>query len=95
MKRIVLFLFVCSVPVMIFLNAWQVYRYQSALQEVRDLEAMQRRLIEENKKALIGVEILSSPSRIEDVVEEIEGLEKRSSAPRVLIRVGDVSSGGG
>ena len=64
MKRIALFFLVCTVPAMIFLNAWQVYRFQSALREIRELEAMQRSLIEENKKALIGVEILSSPSRI-------------------------------
>ena len=94
MKRAALFLMICSVPALLFLNAWQVFQFQARLGEVRQLESSQRDLIDQNRRALIGIEILSSPSRIEEIVGEMDDIEKRSDVPRVLIRVGESLDGG-
>ena len=93
MKRILLVLIMCSVPALMFLNAWQVYRFNTALKEVRLLEEKQRELIEENKNTLVGIEVLSSPSRIDGLAKEIEGIEKSTDAPRVLVQIGAGEAG--
>ncbi len=88
MKRLVVLLIVCSVPVVLFLNAWQVFRFSEALREVRRLEQQQHELIERNKRTLVGIEVLSSPSRIDKIAGGMEGIEKRTDVPRVLVRIG-------
>ena len=89
MKRLVLLLVVCTIPILLFLNVWQVHRFTTSLDEVRALEKAQRNIIEENKRTLIGIEVLSSPSRIEEIVSELEDLSKRERAPRILIQVSE------
>ena len=93
MRRILLVVVVCSVPALMFLNAWQVFRFGQALDEIRELERAQRELIEENKNTLVGIEVLSSPSRLEEIVSGMDDIEKRLMAPRVLIRIGDDAGG--
>ena len=93
MKRIALVFLACSVPALMLLNAWQAFRFQAELDYVRELESQQRDLIEENKRALIGVEILSSPSRIEEVVGVMDEIGKRGDTPRLIIRVSEPDAG--
>ena len=93
MKRFLLLAIVCTVPVLLFLNAWQVFRFNKVLREVRSLEVEQRELIDENIKTLVGMEVLSSPSRIVNIMDDLEGVEKRTGAPRLLIRVGEEGEG--
>lgn len=87
MKRAFAVILVASVPLLMFLNAWQVFRFNRTLEDVRVLEEKQRTLIERNKNALVGIEVLSSPSRIDEVADGIEGIEKRADVSRVLIRI--------
>jgi hypothetical protein len=87
-RRVLLVIIVCTIPALMFLNAWQVFRFGQDLDEVRVLEDRQRELIEENKNTLVGIEVLSSPSRLEEIVNGMEDIEKRLSVPRVLIRIG-------
>lgn len=89
MKRILVVLVVCTIPALLFLNAWQVFRFNRELSSVRELETRQRELIEENKNTLIGIEVLSSPSRIDEIADGMDDIEKRDDAPRILIRIGD------
>ena len=93
MKRLVLLLVVCTIPILLFLNVWQVHRFTTSLDEVRALEKAQRNIIEENKRTLIGIEVLSSPSRIEEIVSDLDGLSKRERAPRILIQVSESGAG--
>ena len=93
MKRALLVLVVCSVPAIMFLNAWQVFRFKEALAGVRELEQQQQELIEENKKTLVGIEVLSSPSRIDEIAGGIGEVEKRTDVPRVLIQIGTSGRG--
>jgi len=88
MKRVVVLILVCTIPALLFLNAWQVFRFSEQLAKIRELEVKQRELIEDNKKTLVGIEVLSSPSRIDEIVGEMGGVEKRTNVDRVLIRVG-------
>ena len=95
MRRVLLVVVVCTVPALMLLNAWRVFRFGQALDEVRDLEDVQHELIEENKNTLVGIEVLSSPSRLEEIVGGMDDIEKRLLVPRVLIRVGSEVDGGG
>jgi low affinity Fe/Cu permease len=86
-KRIVILLAVCTVPLFLFVNAWQVFRFNEALDDVRRLEERQRTLLESNKNVLVGIEVLSSPSRIDDLAAQIEAIEKKDAGSRVLVRI--------
>ena len=95
MRRLLFVAVVCTVPALMFLNAWQVYRFDRALDDIRDLEQRQRSLIEENKNALVGIEVLSSPARLEEIAGGMDKVQKRLGEPRVLIRIGEHESPGG
>jgi hypothetical protein len=74
-KKILIFILVCSVPVLLSLEVWQVFRYRRLKQETLELEAQQKDWLEKNKKVLANISLFSSPERIEKLSRETLGLE--------------------
>ncbi|MCQ2590357.1 MAG: cell division protein FtsL [Treponema sp.] len=76
-------LFVCilalSIPVLLFLYAVQAEKYTSLVREVTELEAKQEKLIEENKRLISDISILSSAERIEKIATEELKMHKAES----------------
>jgi cell division protein FtsL len=72
---------------LLFLNTWQGYRFESLKRDVQAMEAEQRDWLEQNKKLVAAVAVLSSPQRIQRVAEEELGLKKpeRSSLATVVV----------
>jgi cell division protein FtsL len=62
-----LYLFVFTVPVFLGLAVWQSFRYAELDRNVRRLEAVQEDWVENNKKLIAGIAVLSSSSRISQV----------------------------
>ena len=67
MKKLVLFFMVFSIPVILFFNTWQNFRYRTLYSEVRKLEKQQEQWLENNKSLIVGIEIFKSPKRIERI----------------------------
>ncbi len=66
MKRTLLLAMALLVPVLLFLNAWQGFRYYSLSTEVAELEKRQVAIVEKNMETLARIAYERSPRRIEE-----------------------------
>ena len=64
-KQIVLFLLSLTIPGLIFLNAWQGFRYHELRREVARLESEQEDLLEMNRNAIAKIASARSPEEVE------------------------------
>lgn len=87
MKRKWLLVLVCTIPIFIFANVYQVYRYKTVKMEIGILEAEQQDLLENNKRILAGIGVLKSPGRIDKLAEEELGLRKTGNGKTIRIAV--------
>ncbi len=85
MKRlsIVAWVLILLLPVLMFANAHQAFRFDRLQRQVRQAERAQRALLESNKRAITSVSALSSPARIDRLAREVFGLEQTFAGPRV------------
>ncbi len=84
-KRLILFLMILSVPVILFLNTWQNFRYRSLYSEVLKLEKQQETWLENNKSLIVGIEIFKSPKRIERIA--IKDLKLYLARPSEVLKI--------
>ena len=75
-----------SIPGLLVLNGIQSSKYRTLKKEVEDLERKQESLIEENKKLITDISLLSSSDRIEKIAEEDLGMRQAES--KEIVRVG-------
>ena len=87
MRRSVALILVLSFPVFLFLNYWQVLRYQSVNARVADLREEQKEWIEENKRLIVGIEYLTSPERIARIASEELDLVKIDPSRILEVRI--------
>ena len=67
-----LYFFVLTIPFFLGFVVWQSFRYTELENNVRRLEAVQKDLVEKNKRLIANIAVLSASSRIEQVaVEEL------------------------
>ncbi|MCR4953588.1 MAG: cell division protein FtsL [Treponema sp.] len=78
-KIIGISLITLSIPVILGLYAFQAKKYSDLTKEVIELEAKQEKLIEENKKLVGEISILSNAERIEKIATEELGMHKAES----------------
>ena len=93
MTRRVLLLLIVAVPVLLFANALQAYRYSQLEREIGRLQDKQEVLIEENKRAILAISVLSSPQRIGPLAENELGLRRVVSAEIVRMQTGTAEGG--
>lgn len=72
---------------LLFLNTWQGYRYERLKSEVAELEAEQRDWLEQNKKLVAAVAVLSTPERIQRIAETDLGLKRLERSARTTVVV--------
>jgi cell division protein FtsL len=84
MKKWVLILLTLSVPAMLFLSVFQVYRYQQLEKEVALLRESQQELFEKNKRMIANIAILSSPKRIARLARETLHLVRKDDGESVF-----------
>lgn len=78
-RKIVLVIAACTIPVFFFLQVLTAYQYQSLDHEVTQLEKDQKDWFEKNKKIVAGISVLRTPERIEKIATDELGLEKIES----------------
>lgn len=63
------------VPALFLANVWQSYRYTQIRREVVAVHEEQLRVIEENKRLIVGISGLRSPARIRLLAQDELGLQ--------------------
>ena len=83
--------FVClvalGIPGLLILSGIQSSKYRTLQKEVIELERKQEALIEENKKLITDISLLSSSDRIEKIAEEDLGMRQAESEEIVRVDV--------
>ncbi|MBR6153035.1 MAG: cell division protein FtsL [Treponema sp.] len=90
---IVRIVFVClaaiSIPAMLMIDAVQARKYTDLKNQVIDLEEKQSELIEENKKLITDISLLSSADRIERLASEELGMRKAETDEIIRVEMKD------
>lgn len=85
MKKVLKTLGVLLLPLFLFLNVLQSFSYQQVESELSELEAQQKKMLEENKKMIIGIEFLRNPVRLEKAAKGPLDMER--AGPERTIRI--------
>ncbi|GHV83559.1 hypothetical protein AGMMS50212_08990 [Spirochaetia bacterium] len=86
-KRILLYTIVLSIPAALGLAAWQSARYTALKNEVKLLDERQQEWIDNNKKLITDIAILSSSARIEEFAKNNLGLDKKKPEDVLQVRI--------
>ncbi len=87
--KILIILLALSIPLLLILNGIQAERYKKLMESVTELEAKQVQLIEENKKLITDIGLLSSTERIEEIAEKKLGMRKAESEEIIRVEMKD------
>ena len=86
LKKVFITISIIIIPVLLFLNTWQGFKYERIGVEIRSLEHEQKEWFEENKKMLAAISVFSSPSRVRQIIEEKSDLRIKRPGQSVIIR---------
>lgn len=86
-KKSLICLLVLSIPAMLCLYAVQAKKYTELTREVSELERNQEKLIEENKRLVNNISVLSSADRIEKIATEELGMHKAETEDIVRVEM--------
>ena len=91
MKNVLKYVFVCAcamaIPVLLVINSLQALKYKKLEREVSALEKKQVELVEENKRLVTNISLLSSSDRIEKIASEELGMHKAESEEIVRVEM--------
>lgn len=85
MKRTLRLLVIMTIPAFVFVNIYQTYRYQTVGQSVALLERHEKSWLEQNKRIIAGIAVLSSPARIDQIAAGKLGLKQRTLEPTLRV----------
>ncbi len=77
---------VLIIPLLLFLNAWQGFRYERLSAEIRNYEYEQKEWFEENKRMLASLSVYSSPARVKKIVDEDSDLKIQKPGQAIILR---------
>lgn len=80
-------IFTISIPALLILYALQAKRYTDLEKNIKELEQKQIQLIEDNKKIVSEISVLSSSDRIEQYAVEELGMHKAESEDIVRVEM--------
>lgn len=87
LKNILVCLCVACIPALLIVNSIQASRYKKLVNEVSNLEKKQVELVEENKRLITNISLLSSSDRIEKIAETELNMHKAESEEIVRIEM--------
>ena len=92
MRRAVLFALVFTIPVYVFLNIWQGFRFEEMAKRVQQMEREQNEWFERNKYLMASIAIYSSPVRIEQLAPQLD-LHRIDQSRVLRVQVGERREG--
>ena len=93
MKKKLILLIILTIPVLLYLNVWQAFRYRVVETEIELLEGQQQEWIEKNKKIIVGIEVLGAPERVDILAAEIGGLNRNNTPAAIRVKLDDSRGG--
>jgi cell division protein FtsL len=88
-KKIFLYVVVLSIPLFLLGVVWQGERFTVLRGEVERLTESQEKVIEENRRLIAEITILSSSARIENIDKTSLGLEKKEPEEVIEVTIND------
>jgi hypothetical protein len=85
LKKIVFGVFVAVLPLFFFLEVWSVYSFNRLEGEIRTMEKEQEDWVEANAKVITGIELFSSPARIEKIA--VDQLHLKKIDPSRILKI--------
>ena len=85
--KILICIFVLSIPLMLCLYAMKAKEYTELTKNIAELEAKEEQLIQENKKLINDIAILTSAERIEEIAVDELGMHKAESDDIVRVEM--------
>ena len=85
--RFVAYASVILIPLLLALDAFQAHRYAKLKSEIARLEAKQVEVVEQNRKLISDISLLSSSDRIEQIAESESGMHKAKSEDIVRVEI--------
>ena len=76
-----------SIPAMLILYGFQAKRYKDLTNEIVELEKKQEKLIEENKRIVSEISVLTNAERIEKIAVEELGMHKAQTEDIVRVEM--------
>ena len=86
-SKIIICIFVLSIPLMLCLYAMKAREYTELTKNIEELEAKEEKLIQENKKLINDIAILTSAERIEKIAVDELGMHKAESDDIVRVEM--------
>ncbi|MBP3366833.1 MAG: cell division protein FtsL [Treponema sp.] len=87
LKNLLMIALALGIPGLLIFNGIQSGKYRTLRKEVAELEKRQERLIEENKKLITDISVLSSSDRIETIAENDLGMRKAETEEIVRVEI--------
>lgn len=87
LSRIGTCILAAAIPALLIAYAIQIKRYADLAREISDLEKKQERLIEQNKKLVSDISLLSSTDRIEKIAVDELGMHKAETEDIVRVEM--------
>jgi hypothetical protein len=94
MRRIMWALLCLAIPGLLFLNAWQGFRYNDLTDRVGALEKQQKDLLEKNRDTIAQIAYETSPERVGQKAARIEGLIPLDQSAITRLRADAAAQGG-
>ncbi len=86
-SRLFAYIATALIPLLLVVQAFQSYRYKKLKTEIRRLENKQVELVEQNRKLISDISVLSSSERIEKIAEGELGMHKASTEDIVRVEI--------
>ncbi|NLJ46540.1 MAG: cell division protein FtsL [Treponema sp.] len=93
MKRVLAVFAILTVPLLLLATVRQTARFQALRAEAIRLEALQKDWIEQNRKLLAAISVLSSRSRVDEAARKSLGLSPVRPEGILRIRIEKPGSG--
>ncbi|MDE5897805.1 MAG: septum formation initiator family protein [Treponemataceae bacterium] len=87
LSKIMLCVLAALIPLLLIAYGFQTRRYAELAREISELERRQEELIEQNKKLVGDISLLSSSERIETIASEELGMHKARSEDIVRVEM--------
>ncbi|WP_147612761.1 cell division protein FtsL [Treponema pectinovorum] len=85
--KVLAYLIAILIPLLLVLQAFQSYRYKKLMNEIRTLEKKQVELVDQNRKLISDISVLSSSDRIEKIAKDELGMHKAGTDDIVRVEI--------
>jgi cell division protein FtsL len=86
-RRILLYVLTLTIPLCLGAAAWQSAKYAELAWEIEKLESIQEEWVENNKRLIAGIAVLSSSERIENIAKKDLKLVKKLPEEVLQIKI--------